>query len=117
LQPVWVRMHASDPLRDAVGDTFGGKTGELAKAMHRIAEHGSGVVVLIREPRRNTLSALLEERSQSSNTQPMLRDYGIGAQILLDLGVHEMLLLTNSDRTPVGLEGYGLIITGRKEIV
>lgn len=115
-QPVWVRMHASDPLRDALGDTFGNKTGELAKAMHKIAEHESGVVVLIREPRRNTLSSLLAQRDDGRSASPMLRDYGIGAQILLDLGIQEMTLLSNSQASVIGLEGYGLHISGYEKI-
>ena len=45
-----------------------------------------------------------------------LRDYGVGAQILLDLGVREMELLSNHDKTVIGLEGYGLTITGRRPI-
>jgi 3,4-dihydroxy 2-butanone 4-phosphate synthase/GTP cyclohydrolase II len=50
--------------------------------------------------------------------EPMadLRDYGIGAQILLDLGVREMVLLSNSQRPVVGLEGYGLTITGYEKV-
>ena len=43
-----------------------------------------------------------------------LRDYGIGAQILAELGVHEMILLTNSTHTPVALAGYGLTIVGQR---
>lgn len=114
---VWVRMHAFDPLRDALGDTFGNKTGELAKAMHKIAEHGEGIVVIIREPRRTTLSDLLAERSgESKGRAPMLRDYGIGAQILLDLGIREMTLLSNSRSAVIGLEGYGLSIKNYESI-
>ena len=116
-QPVHVRMHASDPLHDAVGDMFGGKRGELARAMNQIAEHGSGVVVMIREPRRNTLSHLLSQREQQGKTSPMLRDYGIGAQILLDLGIRDMVLLSNSQTSVVGIDGYGLHITATHKIV
>ena len=47
---------------------------------------------------------------------PELRDYGVGAQILLDLGVHEMILLSNTKRTIVGLEGYGLKVVGQRDI-
>jgi 3,4-dihydroxy 2-butanone 4-phosphate synthase/GTP cyclohydrolase II len=48
---------------------------------------------------------------------PALRDYGIGAQILLDLGVYEMVLLSNTERTIVALEGYGLTVVERRAIV
>jgi len=115
-KPVWVRMHAADMLHDALGDSFGGKQGELARAMQQIADHGSGVVVVIREPRSTTLSDLLAMRQSSGKTPPMLRDYGIGAQILLDLGITEMVLLSNSKASVVGLEGYGLKITGYQPI-
>ena len=110
-------MHAFDPLKDALGDTFADKTGELAKAMNKIAEHGEGVVVIIREPRRNTLSDLLAIRSGNADKKPpMLRDYGIGAQILLDLGIRKMTLLSNSRSAVIGLDGYGLTIKGYEGI-
>jgi len=48
---------------------------------------------------------------------PELRDYGVGAQILLDLGVREMILLSNTHRTIVGLEGYGLTVVEERRIV
>ena len=83
-EPVWVRMHAADPLYDAIGDTHGGKSGELTKAMQKIADHGSGVVVILREQRSTLISDLLALRDDSKPTKPMLRDYGTGAQILLD---------------------------------
>lgn len=115
--PVLVRMHAFDPLHDALGDRFGDKTGELSKAMNKIAEHGEGVVVIIREPRRTTLSDLLAQRSSEvTNKPPMLRDYGTGAQILLDLGIRNMVVLSNSQTSVVGLEGYGLTIEGYESI-
>ncbi len=114
--PVWVRMHAFDPLHDALGDMHGGKTGELAKAMHKINTHGSGVVVVLREPRPTLLSELLAQRSGEPSPRPMLRDYGTGAQILLDLGIKEMTLLSNSRASVIALEGYGLKIAGYEAI-
>ena len=116
-KPVWVRMHAADLLRDSIGDTFGDKAGELARAMQKIATQGEGVVVIIREPRQDTLSQLISQRSgEISSKPPMLRDYGIGAQILRDLGVRDMVLLSNSRSAVIGLEGYGLEITGYEGI-
>ena len=47
---------------------------------------------------------------------PELRDYGVGAQILFDLGVRDMILLSNTHRTIVGLEGYGLTVVGERPI-
>jgi 3,4-dihydroxy 2-butanone 4-phosphate synthase / GTP cyclohydrolase II len=115
-QPVWVRMHALDLLYDVLGDTQGGRDNLLGKAMQKIAENGAGIVVLLREPRKNMLSELMARRDAGSQAPPMLRDYGIGAQILLDLGVKKMVLLSNSKASVIGLEGYGLEIVGYEKI-
>ncbi|MCW5730006.1 MAG: 3,4-dihydroxy-2-butanone-4-phosphate synthase [Alphaproteobacteria bacterium] len=112
-EPVLVRMHALNVLEDVLGDRHG-RGGVLEGSMRMIAENGRGVVVLIREPRATALS----DRVRRKLGQPVerlgeLRDYGIGAQILLDLGVKDMILLSNHRRTVVGLEGYGLSIVGQ----
>ena len=85
--------------------------------MQMIGEHGRGVVVLIREPHRTSLSdrvraSMGEEKEEVGE----LRAYGVGAQILLDLGVRDMILLSNTRRTIVGLEGYGLSVVERRPI-
>lgn len=117
-KPTLVRMHAQNILNDTLGDTFDGKDGELQKAMKMISEQDSGVIVIIREPMKNSLSQLVESRegAEKINGSQHLRDYGIGAQILLDLGIKQMELLSNTKRSVVGLEGYGLEITGYKKI-
>jgi 3,4-dihydroxy 2-butanone 4-phosphate synthase/GTP cyclohydrolase II len=75
------------------------------------------VVVLIREPIRTAVSDRLRLRlGEEPVGKTSLRDYGIGAQILLDLGVHDMILLSNSPRAVIGLEGYGLSIKGYESI-
>jgi 3,4-dihydroxy 2-butanone 4-phosphate synthase/GTP cyclohydrolase II len=107
---VYVRMHAMNFLNDVLGDMHDGKDGELQKSMQIIAEHGCGVVVILREPKKNSLSQLVAARVDEAADNKILRDYGIGAQILLDLGVHNMTLLTNSQRSIVGLQGYGLVV-------
>jgi 3,4-dihydroxy 2-butanone 4-phosphate synthase/GTP cyclohydrolase II len=116
--PVPVRMHALSILDDVLGDTAGGKVGELPTAMRMIAEEGRGVVVLIREPTATALSDRLKARDgEAPGGGGELRDYGVGAQILLDLGVSDMVLLSNSRRTVVGLqEGYGLRIVDQRPI-
>ncbi|MCW8835315.1 MAG: 3,4-dihydroxy-2-butanone-4-phosphate synthase [Rhodospirillales bacterium] len=115
--PVMVRMHALNVLDDVLGDHSAGKAHELHQSMRMIAEHGRGVVVLIREPHPTSLSdrvrALAGE--ERGNQQP-LRDYGVGAQILLDLGVKDMILLSNTKRTIVGLDGYGLKVVDQRPI-
>jgi 3,4-dihydroxy 2-butanone 4-phosphate synthase / GTP cyclohydrolase II len=114
---VLVRMHALNVLDDVLGDTRSGKTCQLHEAMRIIGAFGRGVVVLIREPHKSSLSdrvrALINGTSEET---PQLRDYGIGAQILLDLGVKDMTLLSNTERTLIGFEGYGLRIVDRHPI-
>jgi 3,4-dihydroxy 2-butanone 4-phosphate synthase/GTP cyclohydrolase II len=110
--PVMVRMHALNVLSDVLGDTHG-SPGDLTAAMRAIGEAGRGVVVMIREPRPTALSERVARLAQGEPRAPELRDYGVGAQILLDLGVREMVLLSNTRRTVVGLEGHGLSIVGQ----
>jgi 3,4-dihydroxy 2-butanone 4-phosphate synthase/GTP cyclohydrolase II len=115
--PVLVRMHALNVLDDVLGDVSGGRERMLQTSMRMIAEAGRGVVVLIREPLPTSLSDRVKAASgDATRPVPELRDYGVGAQILLDLGVHEMILLSNTKRTIVGLEGYGLKVVGQRDI-
>ncbi len=121
-EPVLVRMHALDVLDDVLGGAKRRHGGELAQAMRIIGEAGRGVVVLIREPRPTILSECLRARSVASKrpasgqSDSELRAYGIGAQILRDLGIRDMILLSNRTRTVIGLEGYGLRIIGERPI-
>ena len=103
--PVLVRMHAVDLLDDMTG---GPHWIAVHNAMDMIAEAGRGAVVLIRDHRRTALSDRVRQLAMSPRPSAELRDYGIGAQILLDLGVKNMVLLSNRARTIIGLEGYGL---------
>ena len=118
-EPVLVRMHALNVMEDVLGDQSSGRGGrQVQAAMVAIAEEGRGVVVMIREPTPTALSERirnkLKAQAEGRRTENELRDYGIGAQILGDLGVREMVLLSNSQRTVVGLDGYGLSIVGRR---
>ncbi|WP_051185836.1 3,4-dihydroxy-2-butanone-4-phosphate synthase [Magnetospirillum fulvum] len=115
-RPVMVRVHAVNVLDDVLGDQGSGKAGELHSAMEMIAAHGSGAVVLVREPRPNSLSERIRAQLEGRQPAPELRDYGVGAQILLDLGVHEMILLSNTRRCIVGLDGYGLKVVEQRPI-
>ena len=117
--PVPVRMHSLDVMEDVLGDQSGSRGGgELQNAMTFISEAGRGIVVLMREPTPTTLSEKLQRKLKTKDEESIaaseLRDYGIGAQILLDLGIKDMILLTDSEKTVVGLEGYGLNIVARK---
>ena len=115
--PAFVRMHALNVLDDVLGDTEGGKGGELQTAMRMIAEAGRGVVVLIREPNQFSLSQRVAAHLGEAEAHPSeLRDYGVGAQILIDLGVRDMILLSNTQRNIVGLEGFGLRVIEQRPI-
>ncbi|MET4806237.1 MULTISPECIES: 3,4-dihydroxy-2-butanone-4-phosphate synthase [Limibacillus] len=115
--PVLVRMHALNVLDDVLGDGESGRGGELQRAMEIIGEAGRGVVVLLREPSATSLSDRLRKRMGHEVSKSVeLRDYGVGAQILLDLGVKDMVLLSNSRKTVIGLEGYGLSIVDQRPI-
>ncbi|MBX7146357.1 MAG: 3,4-dihydroxy-2-butanone-4-phosphate synthase [Alphaproteobacteria bacterium] len=116
--PVLVRMHALNILDDVLGDKFNNKDHELQNAMQLLAKEKRGVLVLIREPLPTSLSDHVRSRIEKNTKLPNeLRDYGIGAQILLDLGIKNMILLSNNDRTLIGLEGYGLKIVERRAII
>ncbi len=115
--PPLVRMHALDVLHDVLGDRSSERGGEIEASMRMIAEAGRGAVVLIREPRATNLSDVVTARLTGAAGVPTgLRDYGIGAQILLDLGIRDMILLSNTKRTIVGLEGYGLTVVEQRPI-
>lgn len=108
-EPVLVRMHAFNILEDVLGDRDSGKAYHLHRAMSIIGDAGRGVVVLIREPHKASLSDRVRVKKGEPPTEGTeLRDYGVGAQILRDLGVSRMTLISNTARTIVGLDGYGL---------
>ncbi len=112
-EPVLVRMHGVDLLNDVLG---GPGWHTVRGAMRQIGEAGRGAVVLIRETRPTGLSDRVRRLGGAQRPTHELRDYGIGAQILLDLGVKDLVLLSNTERTIIGIEGYGLNIMGRRPI-
>ncbi len=113
-QPTLVRMHGMSVFSDILGQP-GPRKRILQRAMIEIGKVGSGVIVLLmtQDP-----AALVHKFAPNSKPTPEmdLRAYGIGAQILADLGIHNMILLTNAHRNVVGLDGYGLNIIGEQAI-
>jgi 3,4-dihydroxy 2-butanone 4-phosphate synthase/GTP cyclohydrolase II len=134
-KPVLVRMHAVNILDDMIHDTTNQRDNELEGAIRAIGEEGAGIVVIIREPWAEKLSNQVRARHRvptdpvAASTEvavsseegretapPALRDFGVGAQILVDLGVKDMILLTNRTRAIKGLEGFGLSVVDRRPI-
>ena len=131
-KPILVRMHALSLWDDVLGNVADGKSEILAKSMMAIAKEGRGVLVLLRDtnPRLvpeasddNAPSSTLKNPPETHAAQKAvsqvipLRDYGVGAQILVALGVREMVLLSNTDKHIIGLEGYGLKVVRRQAVI
>jgi len=126
---VLVRVHSECLTGDAFGSLRCDCGEQLAEAMRRVEEEGLGVVLYMRQEGRgigllNKLKAYaLQEQgldTVDANVElgfaPDLRDYGIGAQILADLGLSTIRIMTNNPKKIVALQGYGLKITGREHI-
>lgn len=113
-KPTLVRMHCTSIFSDLLGE-LSERSGLLARSMEMIAEDGSGVIVILSRPGPRVLSDLILERTGQDETDE-LRDYGIGAQILAELGIQDMILLTNSRHTLIALQGYGLSIVDERPI-
>ncbi|MEO7551745.1 MAG: 3,4-dihydroxy-2-butanone-4-phosphate synthase, partial [Croceibacterium sp.] len=119
-RPTLVRMHSLS----FFDDIFAGDSGRarlLEGAMRMIGEEGAGVVVLINRPAPGFLTGAVVDLSadmplDATENPSEQRDYGVGAQILAELGVHDMVLLTNTRHALVALEGYGLSIVGERPI-
>ncbi len=119
-QPTLVRMHALS-MFDDVFARDSARAGLLEGAMKVIAARGAGVVVLINRPQADYATKAVSglgapPQPDQSQIPPEQRDYGVGAQILAELGVRDMILLTNKSHSLVGLEGYDLSIVGEHPI-
>jgi 3,4-dihydroxy 2-butanone 4-phosphate synthase / GTP cyclohydrolase II len=128
-QPVLVRVHSECLTGDIFGSMRCDCGEQLQTAMEMIDREGAGVILYIRQEGRgiglvNKIKAYAlqdqgldtVEANERLGFQPDLRNYGIGAQILVDIGVRKMRLLTNNPKKMVGLDGYGLSIVEQIEI-
>ncbi len=121
--PVLARVHAVNALADLLGVGAAGEVHQIETAMRAIDKEGRGVIVLIRDLRSKSVSEAIERRSSAGKKEEegarerRQVEIGVGSQILTDLGVRDMVLLTNSPaHVYVGLEGFGLRIVGTRRI-
>ena len=115
-ETIFVRVHALDLLSDVLGNQTTDRNGsELSTAMETIAKKGNGIIILIRdvspESLSNKISKILKTSSRNNRN---IREYGVGAQMLSDLGVKNMTILSNKKANAIGLEGFGLTIKNWK---
>ena len=114
--PVLTRFHAENIVADVLGSAMP-RAKTLQKSMELIEQEGRGVIVFIRNTSPTPFSDTLNPRDVGDAEPTRLRDYGVGAQIVLDLGLHEIELLSDTPRTVVALEGYDLKIAGQRPIL
>jgi 3,4-dihydroxy 2-butanone 4-phosphate synthase / GTP cyclohydrolase II len=115
-KPVLVRMHSLDLFADVLGER-GAKSDLLHAAMRMIEEEGSGVAITLHAAAAGSLSRSIDLRAgKPAEIGDAVRGYGTGAQILAALGIHDMILLSNTRHSPVGLSGYGLAIVEERPI-
>ena len=115
---ILVRVHALDLLSDVLGNQATDRNGsELSSAMETIANKGDGVIILIRDISPESLSNKISKSlKQTQKTITNIRDYGVGAQILSDLGVKNMTVLSNKKASAIALDGFDLKIKNWKKI-
>jgi 3,4-dihydroxy 2-butanone 4-phosphate synthase/GTP cyclohydrolase II len=111
-KPTLVRMHQVDFAADLLGHVEA-RQSYIPSALRTITAHdGPGVVVFLRDPALQGLAERLSGADKPVALDRSLRNYGVGAQILLDLGVRDMIVMSSTRPEPAALEGYGLNIVG-----
>ncbi|MBD22876.1 MAG: 3,4-dihydroxy-2-butanone-4-phosphate synthase [Alphaproteobacteria bacterium] len=108
-QDILVRMHSLNIFSDLLNP----KSHNLEKAIDIISKNENGIIVIIRNPKKELL---LKDNKKENIDKKILKEYGIGAQILIDLGVKKIKLLTSSSKNIVGIDGFGLEINGTKKL-
>jgi 3,4-dihydroxy 2-butanone 4-phosphate synthase/GTP cyclohydrolase II len=114
--PTLVRMHQVDFAADLLGHVED-RQSYIPRALKAITAHdGPGVVVFLRDPTLQGLAERLAGTNKPAAVDRSLRNYGVGAQILLDLGVRDMIAMSSTRPEPAALEGYGLRIVGWRDM-
>ena len=115
-KPTLVRMHQVDFAADLLGHVEA-RQSYIPDALRTITEHdGPGVVVFLRDPELLSLAERLAGADKPAAVDRSLRNYGVGAQILLDLGVKDMIVMSSNRPEPAAIEGYGLRIVGWRDM-
>ena len=117
-ETILVRVHALDLLSDVLGNQSTDRDGsELSSAMKTIANKGNGIIILIRDLSPESLSKKISKSLKAIQKKSIhIREYGVGAQILSDLGVKNMTVLSNKKANAIGLEGFDLKIKNWKKL-
>ncbi|WP_374516131.1 3,4-dihydroxy-2-butanone-4-phosphate synthase [Brevundimonas sp.] len=115
-KPTLVRMHQVDFAADLLGHVEA-RQAYIPKALQAISQHkGAGVTVFLRDPELRGLAERLAGGDKPTAIDRSIRNYGVGAQILKDLGVRDMIVLSSTRPNPAALEGYGLRIVGWRDM-
>jgi 3,4-dihydroxy 2-butanone 4-phosphate synthase / GTP cyclohydrolase II len=115
-RPTLVRMHQVDFAADILGHVEA-RQNYVPQALAAISRHdGAGVTVFLRDPDLHGLAERLAGVEKPAAVDRSIRNYGVGAQILLDLGVRDMIVMSSTRPNPAALEGYGLRIVGWRDM-
>ena len=114
-EPTLVRMHGISIFSDLLGQP-GPRKRILQRSMKAIGDAGAGVIVVLSVNNPSGFADEIARASSGEKPDMDLRNYGIGAQILADLGIHDMILLTNAHRNIIAIEGYGINVVGERPI-
>ena len=115
-ETILVRMHHLNIIADCLQEQQNPRSGLLFKALKKINKAQKGVLVIIRQPYEKISDLIFQNQSSAIESQKTLRNYGTGAQILADLGVKNLTLLSNSKKSVIGLDAFGIKICGYKKI-